>query len=82
MGPLRVMEAEHHEFRSLLGELQRFVAAGDTDRQCRIAVALGQLLRAHITKQDHVLFPLAEHLLAASERQEVDALAGAVQVRE
>jgi hemerythrin-like domain-containing protein len=59
-GPVAVMLAEHHEGRRLLAAL----AAGDP------AAARGYvaLLRAHIDKENDVLFPLAEQVLAEEDQ--------------
>jgi hemerythrin-like domain-containing protein len=80
-GPLAVMSAEHAEFRALLAHLAAAVRAGSYAGQRAHATEIVALLRAHIDKEDHVLFPLAEQLLSAEELAEVDRtarLAGAV----
>jgi hemerythrin-like domain-containing protein len=76
VGPLAVMEVEHREFRALVGELAAALDADDP-RAPAVARAIGVLLRAHIDKEDRVLFPLAGHLLSAAELQEVEARAAA-----
>jgi hemerythrin-like domain-containing protein len=77
-GPLAVMDMEHATFRGLLQDL----AAGlrsENPAQCRQrAHAIIDLLRDHIAKEDHVLFPMASRLLSAEERAEVDARAAAI----
>jgi len=71
-GPLAVMNAEHAAFRQLLAGLTSALRAGDRDAQRTHAAELVQLLRAHIAKEDQVLFPMAARLLSAGERDEVD----------
>jgi hemerythrin-like domain-containing protein len=70
-GPLAVMEAEHQELRNLVAELAdalRTHAAAPAARVLRVLVVL---LRGHIDKEDHVLFPVAQRLLTAAELAEV-----------
>ena len=77
-GPLAVMHAEHGSFRELLAGLTSAVDAGDIDAQHTRAAELVQLLRAHIAKEDHVLFPMAARLLSTAELVEVDRCAALV----
>ncbi|MBI3786259.1 MAG: hemerythrin domain-containing protein [Deltaproteobacteria bacterium] len=74
-GPLVVMNAEHAEFRSSLQALAMAVKNGDVTAQRQHAEGLIDLLRGHIFKEDHVLFPLALRLLTPEEIQQVDARA-------
>jgi hemerythrin-like domain-containing protein len=74
-GPLAVMNAEHAEFRTLLEELTAAVRADARDAQRMHAAEIIALLRAHIHKEDHVLFPLATELLTAEEMADVDRYA-------
>jgi hemerythrin-like domain-containing protein len=69
-GPIGTMLEEHEQGRALLREM----GSGD-DR--RVAGAIGRyaaLLRAHIDKENEVLFPLAEQVLTGAEQ---DALVAA-----
>jgi hemerythrin-like domain-containing protein len=77
-GPLAVMDAEHVAFRALLQALQDTLAAGDVPGQRAAAAETIHLLRGHIHKEDHVLFPMATHMLSAEEQQEVDRRAAAL----
>jgi hemerythrin-like domain-containing protein len=77
-GPLAVMDAEHAAFRDLLRALQDALADGDTPGQRAAAAEIIDLLRGHIHKEDHVLFPMATHVLSAEEQQEVDRRAAAL----
>ena len=77
-GPLAVMHAEHAAFRELLAGLTRDLRAGSRDGQRAHAAELVQLLRAHIAKEDHVLFPMAARLLSPTEQGEVDRRAAAL----
>jgi hemerythrin-like domain-containing protein len=77
-GPLAVMNSEHAEFRELVERLRRAVRAIDVSYQRLYAGEIIMLLRSHIAKEDHVLFPMALRLLSAAEQQEVDAHASAL----
>ena len=79
-GPLAVMNAEHASFRELLCELASAVRADDRTAQCTHARALIELLRGHIHKEDHVLFPMAARLLSEGEQAEVNDRAAALGV--
>ena len=69
-GPIPVMLEEHVEGRRLV-EAMRTSAAAERARACRDYVAL---LRAHIDKENEIVFPLAEavldvHAQAALQRE-------------
>jgi len=77
-GPLAVMHAEHASFRERLAALATALRAGNRDAQRTHAAELIELLRGHIAKEDHVLFPMAGRLLSAAEQAEVDRRAAAL----
>ncbi len=65
-GPLAVMLHEHEEGRALV----RAMAQEGDDRQVAGAIrGYVALLRAHIEKENGILFPLAEQLLPEAEQQ-------------
>jgi hemerythrin-like domain-containing protein len=76
-GPLAVMEAEHEEFRALVAELAVALRTGNAAAAAGAARDVVGLLRAHIDKEDHVLFPMARHVLSAAELDDLDARAAA-----
>jgi len=63
-GPLAVMLAEHEQGRALIRQM-----AGPAWAEA--ARAYASLLRAHIEKENHVLFVMAERMLTASEQAEL-----------
>ncbi|HVO26405.1 MAG TPA: hemerythrin domain-containing protein [Candidatus Margulisiibacteriota bacterium] len=77
-GPLAVMNTEHAAFRELLAALTTAVRSGQSDAQRARAGELVQLLRAHIAKEDQVLFPMAARLLSEAEQGDVDRRAAAL----
>jgi hemerythrin-like domain-containing protein len=58
-GPIGVMLAEHVEGRALIADM----ADPEPDRRVRGARGYAALLRAHIAKENEVLFPLADAVL-------------------
>lgn len=64
-GPIGVMLAEHQQGRDLIA------AMASTDGAPRAASArrYGELLRAHILKENEVLFPMADAVLDETARQ-------------
>jgi len=73
-GPTSVMRQEHETGRHLLhamaGEIEQAEAgnAAALDRFCRHANVYVQLLREHIFKEDHRLFPMAEEVLSEHDQ--------------
>lgn len=76
-GPIGVMHEEHEEGRRYLRGLAEGVAALDRDPEQARQLILGNgkgyagLLRAHIQKEDYVLFPLADGVLTTGEQREL-----------
>jgi hemerythrin-like domain-containing protein len=77
-GPLAVMHAEHARFRELLAGLANALRDGNRNTQRTLAAEIIELLREHIAKEDHVLFPMATRVLSAAEHAEVDRRAAAL----
>jgi regulator of cell morphogenesis and NO signaling len=80
-GPIAVLMEEHARFRQLELEFEEALAAiesgdegGWQDKLSESADAIGRLLPPHIEKEDEVLFPMAESMLAESEWTEVERL--------
>jgi len=72
-GPLRVMEAEHAAFRERLAAGQEARERSDGPRLSVAAADLAALLRAHIAKEDGVLFPMALDALSEAQLGRMDA---------
>jgi hemerythrin-like domain-containing protein len=77
-GPVAVMLHDHDQGRALVGVLAERSAApdawSDDDRQAIADAAHGfaDLLRAHIQKEDRILYPMAEQRLPPDALQSVD----------
>lgn len=78
-GPVAVMLLEHDIGRAHVRELERLAGQetpwGTSDRGAVIEQALGyaSLLRAHIQKEDEILYPMAEARLPPELMEQVDA---------
>ncbi len=74
-GPLAVMLAEHEDLRSDKTKMKELLAAGpraDTVAQIReIALRFVAVLKAHIQKEDNILFPMAEMHLSPSDKERI-----------
>lgn len=75
-GPLRVMGAEHAVFRDLLAAGKQGRDRGDTRGLTQAANDIAVLLRAHIAKEDGVLFPMALEVLSEEQLRDLDAAGG------
>ncbi len=81
-GPLAVMLTEHTQGRKHVAELRRLTETtglwSDDDRAQVFEAAMGyvQLLRNHIFKEDHILYPAAESHLSPNLMGEIEARFG------
>jgi hemerythrin-like domain-containing protein len=78
-GPVGVMLYEHEQGRACvraMAEALEQAEAGDAAARAGLVAAARQyveLLRAHIVKEDCVLFPMAEDLFSPKQRTEIEA---------
>jgi hemerythrin-like domain-containing protein len=71
-----VFVEEHQRLRELEGELARVARAGDVPATADVAIETVELLRAHIAREDDVLFPLARERLGPAGLAQVAARLG------
>lgn len=76
-GPVGVMLDEHAQGRGLISALREAAprASGIPDARARFAAAArayAELLSAHIDKENHVLFPMADQVIPREDQQRVD----------
>lgn len=66
-GPTAVMRHEHDIMRGMVGRIGEQCESEDFDRSVVRMVGLQfvEMLRSHIAKEDHILFPMAERLMGA-----------------
>jgi hemerythrin-like domain-containing protein len=64
-GPVGCMLAEHNEGRRLLREMRQ----GESRARAGVMRQFSSLLRSHIDKENTILFPLADQVLADEQQQ-------------
>lgn len=72
-GPTRVMRDEHEAGRALLRAMAAAAAGGDGSAFAAAARAYVELLRAHIAKEDDILFRIAQALLSPEQNARIVA---------
>jgi hemerythrin-like domain-containing protein len=78
-GPLAVMLAEHQEgrrFTRVMAELAQGGGGWESPERSRLlkaGIGYAQLLRAHIRKEDGILYPMADRLLTEAYRAAVES---------
>jgi hemerythrin-like domain-containing protein len=65
-GPTRVMRMEHADMRQLLDELREAMATRDREACAGVTDTLLIMLQQHNTKEEQVLYPLADRLFGDS----------------
>lgn len=83
-GPTAAMRFEHDQGRMLVGRMADLSADDDFDRNAFAEPALEfvGLLRSHIGKEDHILFPMAERMLSDSDMGQLGRAYAEAQTRE
>ena len=77
-GPIGVMLFEHDEGRAFVGAVAGAIDVYERDGQAAARVIVENargyvdLLRQHITKEDNVLFPMADRVLTAADQAELE----------
>ena len=64
-GPTAVMRSEHDRMRALLIAMRAAVAAGDLDQLLDQGDTLLMLIQQHNSKEEQILYPMADTLLGA-----------------
>ncbi len=70
-GPTAVMRNEHVQGRALIGRMDAAVDRDDVKEFADAARAYALLLRQHIEKEDHCLFPMADQALGSQENEDL-----------
>ena len=64
MGPTQMMRIEHEQFRRMLREMEALADAGDAEGLADEGDTLLMLIQQHNAKEEGILYPMAERLLA------------------
>jgi hemerythrin-like domain-containing protein len=87
-GPIGVMLSEHEQGRAFVRAMAANIVKASEGEQSALqgfaAAANGyvQLLRAHIGKEDNILFPMAENILDDADRKNLHQAFGIVETEE
>lgn len=65
-GPTAVMRMEHEQMRRLMSSLERAAAGRDRDEFLGVAETLLMLMQQHNNKEESILYPMADRVLAPS----------------
>ena len=63
-GPTAVMRMEHQQMRGLLEQIDAAVESGDAEQAMDIGDTLLMLIQQHNIKEEGMLYPMAENVLA------------------
>jgi iron-sulfur cluster repair protein YtfE (RIC family) len=63
-GPTAVMRMEHQQMRGLLDQIGASIGSGDTDDALDLGDTLLMLIQQHNVKEEGMLYPMAENMLA------------------
>ena len=63
-GPTAMMRMEHQQMRGLLDQIGAAMDAGDTEEAMDIGDTLLMLIQQHNVKEEGMLYPMAENMLA------------------
>jgi hemerythrin-like domain-containing protein len=74
MGPTQVMRAEHEQMRALIEDLARTVTGSDQDGYLGLSETLNMLMQQHNVKEENMLYPMSDQLLAADREQLIIAM--------
>ena len=87
-GPIGVMLLEHNEGRRVVRATAEALPQAERGEAAALAsvsdnlAAFAHLLRAHIHKEDHVLYPMADQMLTAQDQKELAAAFDRVEAEE
>ena len=74
MGPTQVMRHEHEQMRSLMSSMQDALDAEDKDTFLGEADTLLMFIQQHNAKEEMMLYPMADQLLAGQSDQVVSRM--------
>ena len=74
MGPTRVMRLEHQQMRDALAEMNNALAGGDLEEYLGQAETLLILMQQHNIKEEQILYPMCDRMLADSADSMIQAM--------
>lgn len=76
MGPTQMMRHEHQQMRQLFAQMSQAVEAQSVDDYLGAAETLLILMQQHNAKEQQILYPMTDQVLAAESEQMVAKLQG------
>jgi hemerythrin-like domain-containing protein len=73
-GPTRVLRFDHARLRQLLGELEGALDQGDAEKTASLRSRVSVTLHDHWGKEEQLMFPLADEVLAGEAGKLVEQL--------
>jgi hemerythrin-like domain-containing protein len=73
-GPTDVMRAEHQQIQALLADMQQAAADWNNDAFLSLSGDLHQTLGLHNQKEENILYPMADRLLAGKQDDMIAAM--------
>lgn len=70
-GPIGTLLHEHEEARGYIAEMRKAVEAKEREAFVAAAAAYIKMLRAHVLKENRILFPLADRVLSEAEQDQM-----------
>ncbi len=67
MGPTAVMRHEHQQIRQLIDDMDQALEAQQADEYLGVSETLLVLMQQHNAKEEQILYPASEHLLAEQQ---------------
>ena len=77
-GPTRVMCNEHTQMRDLLASMADSLAAADEADYAGLAETLLWLMQQHNVKEEQILYPMSDHMLADARSGLIERMAAVV----
>lgn len=77
MGPTQVMRSEHEQMRGLIDDMARAVAGSDQDGYLGLSETLNMLMQQHNLKEENILYPMSDQVLAADRDQLIESMQAA-----
>lgn len=74
-GPTVIMRMEHKQLRALLALLRHAMEQRDADAYLGYSDTLNTMMQQHNLKEESVLYPMADRMLANRERELIEAMA-------
>ena len=73
-GPTAMMKMEHQQMRGLLDHIAAAMSSGDSEEALDLGDTLLMLIQQHNVKEEGMLYPMAENMLAGEWEEMAEQL--------